>query len=136
MMDRSPIKTAGRENRCRERIGGCMPVCVMCGYTNAFSMSGVTMEWLTERGVPPSLLQLHHVDGRAHDPELVVPLCPNCHREVTEGLYQSGVSMRAAPSLNIRQASRLEALAVFFEHLVPAVRRWAEELRNEGETDE
>jgi hypothetical protein len=53
----------------------------------------------------------------------------NCHRRVTEGLAQTGISMRPEPEPRERVALMLDALALFFEFLVNSLRQWAEYLR-------
>jgi hypothetical protein len=109
------------------------PVCILCEYPHSV-LDAVTPDWLKQHGIPEDVLnrflEAHHLDGRRHDPELVVPLCRNCHCEVTEGLLQAGVSMKAQSDPIIRVAVGLEAEAVFLEMLAKGHRRKAELLRN------
>jgi hypothetical protein len=122
LMNIDPVKTAKRQRKRQERFGTLTPVCVLCGCDDLVKLAAVTVGWL-------SRFQMHHVVGRNHDPELVVPICLNCHRGVAEGLAQAGVSMDAIGEPRERVALMLDALSTFFELLVEALRRWAASLR-------
>ena len=74
--------------------------------------------------------------GRAHDPDFIVPICRNCHAEVTEGRFQEGVSMRPELDPNKREALRLRSLAMFHEKTAQALRRWAAEKLSKEETND
>jgi hypothetical protein len=116
-MDRNPSGTAVRLMRRLERLGSD-PVCVLCGYANPHALIPVRRD----------LLERHHVVCKDHDGALTAPLCRNCHGEVTELLRQDGVNPRFEPNRLVRIALILTAMAVFFEMLAPAFRRWAEQL--------
>jgi hypothetical protein len=116
-MDRDPSGTATRRLRRLKRLGSD-PVCVLCGYANPYGLVPVQRD----------LLEHHHVVCKHHDQELTVPLCRNCHAEVTEGLRQDDINPRFQPNKVVRIALVLTAMAVFFEKLAPAFRRWAEQL--------
>jgi hypothetical protein len=75
-------------------------------------------------------LENHHTVIEKHDSELTVLLCRNCHAEVTEDLRRAGVSTKPESDPKLRVSIMLDALAVFLEALTPALRRWAELLRN------
>jgi len=79
------------------------------------------------------LLEEHHAYGHAHDPDLTVTLCLNCHREITEGLSREGVSMRPEKNLQKLVAIVLRASAVLFECLAISYRKWANLLETESE---
>jgi len=85
---------------------------------------GVSTDWIDR------LLEDHHVVGDAHDPNLVVTLCLNCHREVTEGLAREGVSMRPERNIHKLVALVLRSSAVFFEALAKSYRNWAKLLED------
>ena len=93
------------------------------------SLTAVTRRWLETKGDPGRvlhrLLEDHHNFGKSTDPDLVVTLCLNCHREVTEGLMREGVSMH--PETNTRKLVALifRASAVLFEFLARSYRKWA-----------
>jgi hypothetical protein len=129
MTEQTGIKTARRRRLKQERFGTLNPVCVLCGNGEIERFTAKPLGWLEERIPPERLIELHHVAGQNHDPNLVVPLCMNCHRTVTEGLARAGVSMRPQPEPREQIATILEALAVFFEYLVDSLRKWAEYLR-------
>jgi hypothetical protein len=66
---------------------------------------------------------------------LTVLLCRNCHAEVTEDLRQAGLNPTSESNATLRVSLMLEALSVFLEALAPALRRWAELLRNNQQTE-
>jgi hypothetical protein len=126
MIDNDPIATAGRRRRRQKRFLIDNPTCLLCGEPNLECLTPVTLDWLKAHRV---LIEMHHAASEQNDPEFVVPVCLNCHRKVTEGLAQAGVSMRRESNPKTRVAVMLEALAVFLSMLADAVRRWAALLR-------
>jgi hypothetical protein len=136
MKDRQPIRTARRKVLRKARFAS-NNFCLFCGYACLESLTRVTRRWLEAKGVPRDfldrLLEDHHSLGEAHDPELIVTLCLNCHREITEGLAREGVSMR--PETNLRKLIALvfRASAVLFESLARSYRKWANLLEDEDE---
>ena len=136
MRDQNPIRSARRKTARKERLGpnAC---CLFCGYACLESLTTVSRKWLQERGIPDSLidrlLEEHHVYGYAHDPDLTVTLCLNCHREITEGLAREGVSMRPEKNPSKRIALQLKASAVLFECLAMSYRKSATQLETEPE---
>jgi hypothetical protein len=127
MKDVDPSRTARREMNRLSRFGSGPLVCMDCGYADPVGLIPVTAEWLKAKGVPSSLFEGDHAVGRAHDPEFIIPICRNCHAEVTENRLRAGISMRSEPDQNTREALRLEALALFHEKTAEALRRWAAE---------
>jgi hypothetical protein len=89
----------------------------------------VTREWLEAKGVSKDwldrLLEEHHIVGEAHDPNLIVTLCLNCHREITEGLAREGVTMRPEKDRCKLVALMLRGSAVLFDFLAASFRKWA-----------
>ena len=136
MKDQLPIRTARRKVMREERFGGT-DFCLFCGYACLESLTHVSRQWLEARGIPKErldrLLEDHHIVGEAHDPNLIVTLCLNCHREITEGLAREGVSMR--PETNLRKLIALvfRASAVLFEFLAKSYRKWASLLEDQDE---
>lgn len=94
----------------------------------------MTHQWLGAKGISRDrlhrLLQDHHVVGEAHDSDLIVTLCLNCHREITEGLAAEGVSMHPQGNLLKLIALMLVGSAVLFESLAASYRKWAALLDN------
>lgn len=135
MGNQYPIRTARRKALREERLGRDA-FCLFCGYGCLESLTQVTRKWLESKGISPDwikrLLEDHHVGGEVHDPDLLITLCLNCHREVTEGVAREGVDMR--PEVDIRRLTvlRLRASAVHFEHLAKSYRKWANLLEGEG----
>jgi hypothetical protein len=138
MRDQEPIRTARRTAKRVARLGNDAS-CLFCGYAHLESLSKVSRRWLESNGVSQDrterLLEHHHCTGEAHDRDLLITLCLNCHREVTEGLAREGVSMR--PEKNVRKLTvfRLRASAVQFEFLARFFREWAALLENEVENE-
>lgn len=134
MGNQYPIRTARRKALREERLGknGC---CLFCGYGCLESLTKVSSKWLESKGLSTDrierLLEDHHVVGEAHDPDLFVTLCLNCHREITEGLAREGVSMRPEKSVRKLVALILRASATFFEALAKSYRKWANLLEHE-----
>jgi hypothetical protein len=126
MIDNDPIGTAGRRRKRQKRFSVENPACLFCAEPNLECLKPVTLDWLKAHQV---LIEDHHVAGVTNDPDFVVAICLNCHRKVTERLMQAGISMSREPNPRIRVAVMLEALAVFLDMLVAALRRWAALLR-------
>jgi HEAT repeat protein len=106
MHNEKPIQQAGRR-KARERRLGADAVCILCLHPQ--------LEALTL--VRRSLLEAHHVLGEVNAPDVLVPLCRNCHAKVTEQLLQVGASMTESPTLLDRIASMIRALAAFLHEL-------------------
>lgn len=130
-MDQDPIKTAMREARRQKRFSTEYPICFLCPESDLETLTPVTLGWLEAHGmgVPRILIELHHHYGEAHDPNLIVPLCLNCHRKVTEGLAKEGVGMKAEVDTVVRTVLMLDADAAFFEKFAASRRRMADDLR-------
>ena len=128
MRDQQPIRTARRNVQRKERFGG-NTFCLFCGYACLESLTTVTRRWLEAKEVPvkllDGLLEDHHIHGKAHDPDLLVTLCLNCHREITERLMREGVSMRPEGNVFKFIALKLRASAVLFESLAASHRHCA-----------
>ena len=105
----------------RQRRLGPDGICVLCGYDRPEGLVSVHR----------SVLEEHHVVGRANDSELTVLLCRNCHAEITEEYRACGVSM--APPLSVIELAitSLRALAVFLSKLAHFCTRLAAELERE-----
>jgi len=98
----------------------------------------VTRSWLEARGVPGNLLDRlledHHIHGEVHDPNLIVTLCLNCHRKITEGLMREGVNMYPEENVNKFVALKLRASAVLLESLASSYRDSARLLEDHDES--
>jgi len=136
MRDQRPIRTARRDVLRKDRFGS-NDFCLFCGYACLESLTHVTKRWLEAKGVPRELLDRlledHHVIGEAHDPNLIVTLCLNCHREITEGLAREGVSMYPERNIYKLVALVLRGSAVLFEFLASSYRKWASLLEESDE---
>jgi len=109
-----------RDARRKERVGQ-FPFCLSCGYACLECLTTVTRRWLKEKGIPDDylyrLLQEHHIEREAINPDLVVTLCLNCHKEIEEGLANEGVSFYPEKNLHKLIALVLRASAVLFDSL-------------------
>lgn len=134
MKNQHPIRTARREAQREERLGR-VPFCLLCGYGCLESLTQVTQQWLEATGFNSAqlarLFEKHHIAGKAHDLDLLVTLCLNCHREITEGIAREGISMRPEKDLRKLIALMLRASAVLFECLAKSYRKWATLLENQ-----
>lgn len=125
-MDGDPNRTALREAKRLQNLGGCNGVCVICGEP---SLVTVTAEFAEEHGIPRSLIETHHAVCRRRDPDLHVPLCLTHHWKATVGLLRENIGTQSERSKIERVAHCLIALASFLEMLAPAIRRWAAKLK-------
>ena len=136
MRNWAPIRTARREALRKDRLGS-NDFCLFCGYACLESLTQVTRRWLEANGISSErlerLLEQHHVSGKAHDPDLVVTLCLNCHREITEGLSREDVSMHPQRKKHRLVALVLRSSALLFEHLATSYRKWASILESHDE---
>lgn len=107
-MDLKPNKTSVRVMRRLKRFKkyGLEPVCA-CGETDVFA------------------LEIHHEPGRNHD-SLAVVRCKSCHAKETEAHRREEIGRRYEPNDCKRVILCLKGLIVFFEMLIPALRRWIE----------
>ncbi len=116
-MEADPLKADLRREHREDRLGE-NPVCGMCGYANPKSLQ------LANR----TLLENHHVVGKRHDPSLTLPVCRNCHGELTEGARDAGADLRRQPTYLHRLAMILLSLGSLFIALGEAMRRYANDL--------
>jgi hypothetical protein len=123
VIDQDPIRTDRRRRRRQERFGSSNPICVLCGWPHIETLTPVTIGWLYAHGI-----ELHHAWLKAHDPDFVMPLCLNCHRQVTEGIACAGVNEKPEPDPVKRAVHMLNAMAVFDEARAASSRRLAADL--------
>jgi hypothetical protein len=134
--DQDPRGTARRNARRKDRFGDAN-FCLFCGYACLEALTTETRQWLETKRVPAQvlghLLERHHIHGKAHDPNSVITLCLNCHREITEGLMREGVSMY--PQKNSRKlvTTKLRASAVLLDSLASSCRDSAKLLEQSDE---
>jgi hypothetical protein len=116
-MERNPIRNDARRTR-RIREVGPHTCCVRCGTTTPETLIAARR----------SLLEHHHVVGRAHDDGLTVPLCRNCHAVLTEAQRDAGVDLTPPPTILHQLAAILAGLAYFFADLGRLCAAWATRL--------
>ena len=108
--DKNPKKTARREARQRRRVprDAC---CIFCGESD------------------PRVLEMHHVLGRAHEPDVTAPVCTNCHRKESDRQIREEVPLSGTDNLPDRLAAILGALAAFLRSLADLLDRLADQVK-------
>jgi hypothetical protein len=89
-MERDPIGNDARRSRARRRLGPD-PVCTLCGQHDTATLVSA----------PRSLIEEHHVFGRALHPTLTVPLCRNCHAKCSASQMAQGIELREVPDRTV-----------------------------------
>jgi hypothetical protein len=107
----------------RGRRLGPGAACVVCGETDPVQLQRVKR----------SLLERHHLAGRANDPDLTVVVCRNHHARLSEAQRDSGVDLLEDPSRPQAQrtAALLRGLADLAELSAPHLRRHADALETD-----
>jgi hypothetical protein len=118
-MSGDPIGDDVRKLRRARRLGPDA-ACVVCGETNSEQL----------RRISRSLLEQHHLAGRANVSELTVVVCRNHHAQLSEAQRSSGVNLRggAPRGPGARAAALLRGLADLAELAAPRWRAHADEL--------
>jgi len=115
-MEKNPIENDKR-NASRTRKLGEDAVCILCGLADPTVLEEVAGKYLED----------HHIVGQNHDPDATHPICPNCHKKVHIGMMAAGADLETAPHTLDRLVSIMRALGAFFEMLMKACYRWAQE---------
>src|SRR5262245_49744934 len=101
-MTPDPVRSDARRARHLRKLGPDA-ACALCGV--------MTPEVLIV--AKRTVLEAHHACGRAHDPDLTIPLCRNCHAVQTEGQRMAGVDF-SPPSTFLHQlVAALTSLGMF-----------------------
>jgi hypothetical protein len=118
-MEKDPLQDHLREGRRRRKLGGDAE-CLRCGQTNPYVL----------RRVGKSILERHHITGRAYGEQPTVVLCLNCHRIFTEKQRQEGIDLRSGEPKNVLEVLKaiLQSVASFCEELAAWFRDWAAKL--------
>lgn len=116
MPEHDVAQNMAREERRARRLGADA-ACEFCGCT--------TPEALTL--VDRTLLEVHHVAGRAHD-GLTVPVCRNCHAVLTEGQRVAGVDFAPQATTLERLAQVLRSLGAMLCLVGESLQAWADAL--------
>lgn len=114
-MSEDPIKTEKRRAK-RELMVGRDQACASCGISDLFALRR---------------FEEHHAAGKAHDPNLTVVLCLNCHALATEAQRQEGVDLTQQLNPIEVAAQALKSLLAFFRLLCDGFERFIEGLSNE-----
>lgn len=117
-MEQDHIKNDARRAAQASRLGP-NPQCLLCPERRLAVLILVTRKFL----------QLHHVAGRANERRLVVPLCLNCHADLTDKYRSAGIPMTPAGNILDRVIACLRGVAAFLPQLGQACRRWADQLQ-------
>lgn len=119
-MEQEPIRNDARKARRRRKLGRSGP-CLFCGRETPKSF----------RIVGYSIVEDHHVVGKANDRELRVFLCRGCHDVQTELMEDHGIELRqlaARPWPEIL-IDTLTALGLFHQQVGTHLLSWAEQQR-------
>lgn len=109
-----PIRTDARRTRRARRIGPDA-ACARCGLATPETLIAADR----------SILEAHHVCGRANDSGLTVPLCRNCHAVATEGQRAAGATFAAPPTVLHQIAAALASFFAFLADLAERGMAWA-----------
>ena len=99
-----------REQRRLRRLGTSDPACGCCGEK----------DW--------RCLELHHVAGKKNDPDLVAPICRNCHRKVSDDQCDHPPDISGSDAVLARIAHFLLGLADMLVLIVEKLREFADVL--------
>jgi len=116
-MEQDPMQSDRRKRHWKKKFGP-NPVCILCRFNLP---EGFIL-------VPWSLIEAHHVAGRAHEPDLTVPVCKNCHAILTELNRCNGATMQQTANLLEYIITVLRALGGFFPILGESFAQTAERL--------
>ena len=112
-----PIRTDARRAR-RARRFGPGAACARCGLATPEALIAADR----------SILEAHHACGRANDGGLTVPVCRNCHAELTEGQRAAGATFAAPPTVLHQIAAALASFFAFLADLAERGAAWASAL--------
>jgi hypothetical protein len=99
----------------RENVLGPDAACLLCGLRNVDALLPISR----------SVLESHHIVGRANDEELTGVLCRNCHAEMTEGYRNAGVALNKPPTFLHALVAILRAFGAFFVRVGEKFAEWA-----------
>ena len=108
----NPARAARRMTEAIEQVD--MPICHYCGIFDPLL-------------VRPRRIQNHHLFGDERD-EATVPACLNCHAGAHDALTDAEVSMTCEKEPTKFARAIFRALAVHFEMLAKACRRFAKKM--------
>lgn len=118
MVEDDPIGNDARRKRRQRRLGPDAS-CILCGEEELASLDEIKGKYLED----------HHVCARRQDPELIVPVCANCHRQLGIGLKDLGLEATEPETLLHRIRNILLGLASFFDDLARRLGHWAQQLQ-------
>ncbi len=112
----NPIANDRRRARKRSKLPPDA-ACILCGITAPEVLIPVLR----------SFIDGDHVSGDANDPDLVVPLCKNCHAIRTAHQHDEGVDLSHTGDRSVltRQAGARQSRAALFRDLAEAEEREA-----------
>lgn len=114
-MPNDPFGAPGRRYRRRQKLGPDAR-CLMCGILDPTVLLKVKRR----------LFEEHHPLGHAHDPDLTVIVCRNCHEILSAGQTDDDVRLKAQPTLLERLLAVIAALGSFLRVLAEALLAWVQ----------
>ena len=97
-MPYDPMDAARRKHRRQQRLGPDA-VCVTCGERNPDKLTRISR----------SLLERHHALGAAHDAQLTIVVCLNCHARFSAAQQDDGVPLKPEDNLLERGLAMMAA---------------------------
>jgi hypothetical protein len=113
-MEQNPIQNDARTAERKRKLGHELR-CLLCPEGDIWALTRVHR----------SLLEKHHLVGKANDPDALVTLCFNCHHKLTERMRANGTSMAPPETCLELIENLLLGLAAFFQMLSEKHTEWA-----------
>jgi len=114
MPTHDPLGSGGRKHRRRLKLGPDAR-CLGCGRPNPVVLMKANR----------TMFEWHHPLGRAHVPDLEVPVCRNCHAEFSAAQVDDAVPLEPQPTVLERQAAIFQAFVSFLRALAEVLLEWA-----------
>lgn len=121
------MKTFVREAKREQRLGRDA-VCVWCGVRDLEALREVPKESSLAAVIRKSIMEEHHVLGRANDPDLKIILCLSCHAIASESQRREVVPLKPQKNALDHIIASHKANACFLRDYAIAEDRKVEEL--------
>ena len=112
-MSSDPLGPAVRKTRKVRKLGPNAR-CIGCGLSNPSVLVRVKR----------TVLEQHHPLGNAHEPDLTVPVCRNCHARLSAGQTDDGVRLEPQPTGLERLVAIFQAFVSFLGALAKILLEW------------
>jgi hypothetical protein len=112
-MSDDPLGPSGRRHRKRQRVGPDVR-CLCCGRREPEVLIRAKR----------TLFELHHPLGQAHEPDLTLPVCRNCHAILSAAQVDDDVWLDPQPTVLERIIAIFQALVSFLGALAKILLEW------------